>query len=418
MRSSRTSCSRCRTRSTSGAARACALLLALGALLARPADGSGATPAAAEAVADGEEPADGAGQARFEAALRLLSSGQAGAAATALSALAHERPEDDVAPEALFEAAQLYEEQLGEPEKARMLYRTLVEQYPASRLLRRAQHRLAQLETGLRTGAAPLQQFQQILRTTTEASPPRIAALRALLAAQPDFALADQALYLLGGAELRAGDAGAAAATFAALYRRFPASEWAAQARKTEAEAHLSGRRFAAARASYQALARFSGPLWPETAAEGLETTQRLARQWLASLVAAAIAALVFVVGVLRGRYALWPPPLEVKYFAPVAAFFVALGIGVQGGSLAPPIVSLGFGGLLLCWLSAALLRQAAEERAAAETPPGRLATVLGFTWGALWRIAAAAALAYLIVYHHGLIDLVTETLKNGPDSD
>ena len=131
------------------------------------------------------EPVDaGRGQARFEAALRLFTAGKqpdaASAAAAALEQLARELPADEIAPEALFEAAQLNDEQLGRPDQAERLYEALLRGYPSSRLVRRAESRLGQLREGLRTGTDALIRFQRIIRATSEGSAERIAQLSAL----------------------------------------------------------------------------------------------------------------------------------------------------------------------------------------------------------------------------------------------
>ena len=170
--------------------------------------------------------------------MRQLAEGHAAEAAAALSLLARERPADELAPEALFEAAQLYDEQLENPTEAAHLYRSLTEHYPQSRLLRRAENRLQRLTSGLRTGSAALTEFLSLQQKTEEDSPARLARLQALLSSHPDFALADQALYLLGRAQLRAGQS--ATQTFTTLQTRFPRSEWSAHAHKAQADALLA----------------------------------------------------------------------------------------------------------------------------------------------------------------------------------
>ena len=91
-------------------------------------------------------------QARFEAALRQISSPNADTqrqAAVELEALAREK-QSELAPEALFEAGQQYRRAPRRSRRgSRRCYRALVHGYPQSRLLRRANQRLLQLDHAL-----------------------------------------------------------------------------------------------------------------------------------------------------------------------------------------------------------------------------------------------------------------------------
>jgi outer membrane protein assembly factor BamD (BamD/ComL family) len=359
------------------------------------------------------------GQARFEAALRLYT-GRAGdtpdaagatAAATALEQLARELPEDEIAPEALFEAAQLYDEQLGLPEQAQRLYAELLRRYPSSRLCRRAESRLTQLRDGLRTGADALTRFQRILRSTEEGSAARIAQLRALLGERPDFALADHALYLLGSAQLRAGLGSAAADTFAALASRFPASEWTAYGHKAQADAFIARGQCGQARPHLRALAERPGGIWPLAAAEGLSQCDSLDRRQVWKRLAVAYLVLLSLVLLYRGltRRTLWPPPFEIWYYAPVAGFLVLASLPIKGGLFTAPVLLLAGLGGALSWLAAA-----AQQAGPAPRRPSRRVLFVGL--GLLWRVAAVAALCYLVIETQGLYDVLVETLRNGAD--
>lgn len=396
------------------------LVAALGLGLAgRPGRAQPPVPPAQAAAAATDEDAppvrSAAAQAAFEAGLKLLAAGRTAEAAAALTRLGETSPEDDVAPEALFEAAQLSDEQLGRPEEARRLYGIVVKRYPSSRLVRRAEHRLAQLEAGLRSGAAPLARFQQIVRSTAEGSPERISRLEALLRDEPGFALHDQALYLLGSARLHAGrapDVAGAAAAFAELRRRDPHSEWTARADQAEAEARLRERRFAAARSIYERLLTRGGPLWTLVGQEGVARSELGARRQLRGYLACgwlALVLLVQAVGLVRARRSLaslWPPPLEVAYYAPVAGFLVAVSLLIKsaGGPLLTALGLIGLGGAALAWLSGA---SAAQRR-----PAGGLQLVLGV----LWRALTVLALSYAVLERLELLDLLIETARNGPD--
>lgn len=354
--------------------------------------------------------------ARFEAALRLIGSGDVERqrqAARELEALAALAPRSELAPESLFEAAQLYEEHLTQPEAARRCYRELVQKYPQSRLLRRASQRLMQLDAALRSGAPALVTFQQILRSTSEASAERRARLLTLLSESPHFALADQALFLAADTSLRLGDEAAAASQFGLLYQRFPRSVWSAQGHRAQAEADLRARRIQSARVHYLALQDYTEAPWPLIASEGLRTCTSAARRQLAAIAAWAFLLAGAGLSLWRSRRVLWPAPFEVWYYAPLSTFLSAVALWAQGGALALPIAVLGLSGTAMAWLSAAAARRLVAQ------PQGSRAQVWArLLLGAGLRIVAVISLCFLVVYHFNLVELVAETLRNGPDSE
>lgn len=377
------------------------------------AEDGGTGEVAGEVAADGTRaPAPvAAGAARFDAALRLVATGREREAASELAKLAHERPGDDIAAEALFEAGLLYDDQLAEPETAQRLFRELCTRYPSSRLLKRAQQRLVHLDAALRTGAAPLVEFQAIIRSAPEGSRERQMRLTALLARHPSFALADHAYFLLADTALRQSDRPAAERQLQTLYRLHPRSIWTAQGHRLMAEWLLQSRQIAAARVEYQALEKFeaAGPLWPVIAREGLAACQRAQRQRYFVGAAWLYLGLGALLALWRGRRHLWPPPLEVWYYAPVAGFLALAGILVQSGTILVPLSQFAGLGAALTWLSAAAAQASSEA-------PVRQRRKLWL--GLAARALAALAICYVIIYHHSLIELIVETLRNGPDAD
>lgn len=355
-------------------------------------------------------------QTRFEDALRRIGGSDPDAqrgAAQELEALAKEEAGSELAPEALFEAGQLYEEHLGDPEAARRCYRAVVSRYPHSRLLRRANQRLLQLDNALRSGAAALVTFQQILRSTGEASAERRARLLTLLGESPQFALADQALFLAADTSLRLGDEAAAQQHFATLHQRFPRSLWSAQGHRAQAEADLRARRIDTARSHYEALHAFPEAPWPLIESDGLRACQAATLRLRLALAAWLFLGVAMAVAAWRGRRRLWPPPFDVWYYAPLSLFLSAVALWAQGGALALPIFVLGLAGTTVAWLGAA----AAQSWIASQPDPAprsllRLVSGLGV------RALAVAAICFLVIYHFNLVELVAETLRNGPDAE
>ncbi len=376
-----------------------------------------------------DDDSGGDGQARFEAALAWVRGGREREAAEALLALTREMPNDDIAPEALFEAAQLYEERLFDPGTAERLYGELRNHYPQSRLFRRAQGRHDELALGMRSGAPALAEFNDIVATyRTTGIRHTIERLQKLLSDHPDFALGDRALYLLGTAQreaqkddedrvaFRAGwtsmmaDDAEAQKTLRLLLSSHPQSQWAPRAAQVLGEIHLAHGDYAAARTRFASLRGYGGPLWTGAADEGIAQCDRTQRR--ARLALVGIAFLLLFGGWLgvRGRRHLWPPSFEVYYYVPVAAFLVFLAYLSGGGPVGRTVLYLGLSGALLIWLSAA------ASIAAAPGKRTRARTLLAI-FAVLWRALAAAVLLYLVVYYGGLSEMVLETLRNGPES-
>ena len=340
-------------------------------------------------------------RSQFDQAIQRLGTNESGQAAADLLSLADHHPHSTMAPEALFAAAHQYEETLAQPDRALELYQRLIKDYPESRLLRRAGSRTAQLTVSLRSGAAPLLRFMAIVRNTTDSSPERALQLTALLREHPQFALADQATYLLFDGALRRNDP-QVATLYRQLVDRFPSSDWTARGQQSLAEWQLGRGRLGAARTSYTQLAQRPEPLWQKAAMEGLRAVSLAERRRLFAALGGLILASALVGIGVRRRKQLWPPPAEVAYYLPVGLFFVFVAALVQGATFARPLLVLVIGGVLLCWLSAA----------AARGQPGPRS----LWFGALWRGGLALLLCYLAIERQGLWDLVLETLRNGPD--
>ena len=76
---------------------------------------------------------------------------------------------------------------------------------------------------------------------------------------------------------------------------------------------------------------------------------------------------------------------------------------------MSQPVLLLAGGGALINWAAAVSLR--------ASSPPAttrRRLLLLAFL--VLWRITAVLALGYLVLHTQGLLDVVIETVENGPE--
>jgi hypothetical protein len=138
---------------------------------------------------------------------------------------------------------------------------------------------------------------------------------------------------------------------------------------------------------------------------------ERLERHRLWVQLAIAYLGLLSLALLLRSRRTLWPPPLEVYYYAPVATFLVGLSLWVKGGMFVAPLSLLAGLGAGLNWLAAAAARRASQRR-----PARRWRRALYLGVGLAWRLLAVIALCYVVVKTQGLWELLIETLRNGAD--
>jgi hypothetical protein len=175
------------------------------------------------------------------------------------------------------------------------------------------------------------------------------------------------------------------------------------RAKKARADVLLRLGRAAEARPLYEELTRASDPIARAGGNEGLEAVAatRLRR----ILIAAALAWMLLFVGfhVYAGRKQLWPVPVELIYYLPVAALFVLAG-ATENTQIALATGGIALGGAIITWAAAAGTRAR-----------GTLSTVERLL-RALALMTAVLALAYVSITWSGLGDLVVETFKAGPE--
>jgi TolA-binding protein len=340
----------------------------------------------------------GSGQSAFEAAISLEGRGQYAEAAAALEKLARELPNDAFADDALFEAAQLFDERLSDPARARLLYDEVARRWPDGRLARRARTRADDLARGLTTGAAPLTEYEAILngfagRGKAESR----TRMEALVRAHSDFAFADRAWFWLATQAVDDRRWDDAFTAIGEIERRFPSSDAAPRATKLRADLLLRTGHPFAAREIYRSLG--GNATMRAAQQEGLKAVRRAI--WRRAV---SIAALVWLVGWCAWR--IWRRraaktrglPSEVAYLAGIAAIFCAAAL-TENGSIRGAVLMLAGGGVGVAWL-------------AAGTPASRLATVFRL----LAVVVSISAVAWLALQVNDLTDLIVETLSSGPE--
>jgi TolA-binding protein len=356
------------------------------------------------AAARAEEP----GQRDFEAATALEGKGDFAGAATALEKLQRDQPQSTYADDALFEAAVIAEEHLSDPARAARLYEQLATQYPTSRLARRAKTRGDFLASSLKTGEAPLREYEDILRQYAKQPPAQsIARMEKLVRAHPDFALVDRALYWLGTSEAEQQHDARAIQWFLEVEERFPSSEWAQRAKKSRGDLLLRDGRTSEARQVYAQLGQSSDLLARAASQEGLGAVRQVVRRSALLWVAVIYVALFLLAHliVLRRLHAGFRVPTEVLFYAPVALLFV-LAAATENSAIALATAAIAVGGGVVVWLACALTAATAERASRVYARIARLTA----------SSVAVVSIMYIAVQTTGLTDLVIETLRSGPE--
>lgn len=357
----------------------------------------------------------------FYAAANLARAGHPAEAAEELLALQARSPADPFADDALLEAAQLYEEKLGDPRRAAETYERLVEEYPSSRLAVRARRRAEELRAGMGPDgrdAAALAEWNDVLygyarRPRAES----IARVERLLREHPEFGGAARATYWLGSAYQQEGRDDDALRRFREVVTRWPESEWATRALKAEGDLLTRREDWAGARRAYQTLRGRGDPLAEQTAAEALAALGRARLRARAATAGWAVLGLfaVFAVATTRRAAGSWGdagrllarPPVEAVYLVPVAGLFVIAAL-TEHQAIGRAVTTIAAGAVAVTWLSGAAL-EAARARA------GRVSLARATTHAAAAGMAVLA-LCYVALFRHRLIDLVIETLRFGAE--
>jgi hypothetical protein len=105
----------------------------------------------------------------------------------------------------------------------------------------------------------------------------------------------------------------------------------------------------------------------------------------------------------------MWPrlrPPVEVWFLAPIAAVVVAIAFAAQR-VIAPAVARITITGVALTWLSGAALDLLRSR--------GRTTRARSLVHAAACMLGILA-IAYVSVVRDGLLDMLVETVKSGPD--
>ena len=371
--------------------------------------GAGLGAAETPATAAAETPATP--DEAFVAATRLPAADAARALEAQLATLPADSP---VRGDALFELARLRDEELEDPVGARKAYDQLILEAPGSRLARRAESRAEALARTLGPGDRFAPTIVAIGRASRRPPGEQLAGaeeLAAALAATPDFPGRAETARWIAGAYRRA-DRYPEARTWFERARvaadETGATDDAREARRGLAEIATAVGDYDDARARYQALRVDAAPgdlIGIDAALERIATLEarRARARWAWVVVALA---LVAAAAALRrtGLRALWPPPTELLYLAPPA---VLLSIMALTGNvlIARAVITVLAGGLLVTWISGALL-DAARARDAL--------TLRRVVAHATLALVVVGAIGILALSRDALLDLIAATFRDG----
>lgn len=337
------------------------------------------------------------------------------AAVAALEALPAAPDDNDLA-NALFRAARACEDTLADPRRALALYERIARDHGSSRIAASAERRVAALRVQLGGANQHAARAAALARLIADAD--TLPADRVERTAQElleaDWPGAPEAGLWLAEWLRRTGRLADARDRYAEVARRWPDSPQAQLAIRGGAGNALDARdwdraeQLAAQLPAVDEADRIVREDLLELAARGRQIDRWYARAWLIALgcLLALIASLVEAAR--RGGYhrPRLRPPIEVLFLAPVAA--VMIGVALTTHQLiAPAVLILTLGGLVLAWLSGATL-----DTLRARHRPVRARAVLHVAI----CLVAVVALLYVALVRDNLLEMVIETVRFGPE--
>ena len=341
-----------------------------------------------------------------------LSSTDPRAVAAAVDAIEHAPPD----PDALFAAGRACEDRLLDPARALALYERILAETPDARVASSAEVRAEHLRAQIGPHgehAAEATAFATLVDAADRSPREQVIATADALGAAAWPGAPDAELWVAEWLR-RHGDCKTAAARYTAVVERWPQSSQARLARRGGAGCALDIHAWDRAEELARALPGDSED--DRDVRAGLLTAAARGRfherLYLAAWLGLALAVLALLASLaeatLRGGRR-WPaarPPIEVLFLAPVAAVIVAVSFTAHR-AIAPAVLRISLIGLALAWLSGSAL-----DLLRARSRPVRMR--------ALAHVAACAigvvAIGYIAITRDGLLELLVETVRFGPD--
>ena len=358
-------------------------------------------------------------EALWTQATQKMAGGQEGEAAQLLQELIANFPSHALADDALFLAASLLEEKLGEPAQAKELYQKLVQDYPDSRSSLAATRRLAKLQLALgedASGAVPYTRFREILAQFPNRDEEQSIALAlGLLRDFPEWPESYRVKLWIAETSRRRGNLELARQFFEDVKQSEVPPLAMVQASLGTADLEILDGNYVVASQLLEILSRDPGLLSGDRQAIGdlrARLKQSRERSRLVTISYVLVAAMLLLLLALIWRAsgspraflaALKRPPFELYYALPFALLFTFMAFtGHQ--EVGPAVVIISGGGLVVTWLSACALRSFQTLGVAQALLCGAAATI------------ASLSLCYIALHYSHLLDLIATTLELGPE--
>lgn len=336
--------------------------------------------------------------------------------AAAVAAIEAAPPGDPELADALFAAARACEDTLVDPPRALALYERILRDHPDAGVSIAARRRADALRNRVGGHSEFAREAADFAHLVADADtlPATEVLARGEALATPDWSGAPEVALWLAEWQRRRGQIREARARYAAIAARWPTTTHAVIALRggagTAIDLHdWDGAEALASRLPAEETAdRVLRDEILETAARGRLRGRLLLLAWVVvALVVAGLGASL-AEAILRGGRTrpVLRPPIEVIFMMPVAV--VLGGVALTTHQLiAPAVIVLSLGGLILTWLSGATL----DTLRARNRPTRRRA----FGHAALCFLAIGALL-YIVLMRDNLLDMVIETVRFGPE--
>jgi hypothetical protein len=322
-------------------------------------------------------------------------------------------PQSDAA--ALYAEGRRYEDTLADPVHALALYDRVLREHPDASVAVAAEQHAARLRAKLAGGhAQQATDFARLIAEADQLSPDEVMNRGDALAAAAWSGAPEAELWLAEWLR-RAGRFTAADVRYAKVLATWPAAPEARRAASGRVGNAIDARAWQRARELLAALPAVT----PEEVvvrddleaalARGLVRARLATAAWLACALAFVVLLGSLAEAALRGgaRRPALAPPVEIWFLGPIALVLAGVAFTAHQ-AIAPVVLRIALAGIALAWLSGAtldLLR--ARGRAWKARAVGHVVVcALGIV-----------AVAYLALTGGGLLDLLAETVKFGPDA-
>ena len=314
----------------------------------------------------------GADEAAFAAAADLMADESFAEAAEAFVTLADAHPDSRFSDDALFSAAKLFEERLGDPTRAAATYERIVRDYPNSRVALASSRRLELLRADLGPsgeGADAVARFNDIRQNAAERGDlASIELMEALVDEQLEWPGQARALLWLAAAYDRTDDHDRAFATYLRSAEIASDSVVVFDAYSGAGELALRLGRYDEAERHFRLMPIDGDPSRQrsyDAALRRVDREQLRSRLYVVSFAIIAFVVLAFAISLWlatasfgAAARALARPPVEAVYMLPIAALLI--GASYTGhDQIGPAVTMICAGGILITWLSGATLAAA-----------------------------------------------------------